>query len=160
MSSNLKISLDIVIPSFRADVKVLESIRMLSFPDNLVRNIIVILDDPTHPLPEELVDWNASSHLFIVRNEVNLGASGARNRGIEEAKSDWVLFLDDDIQPEPDLLHVYVDTIVNRGEDAPGFVGVTRLPNPVNNFTKGIVASDILTFFDLAEYRDLSLIHI
>ena len=45
MSSNLKISLDIVIPSFRADVKVLESIRMLSFPDNLVRNIIVILDD-------------------------------------------------------------------------------------------------------------------
>jgi len=28
------------------------------------------------------------------------------------------------------------------------------LPNPVNNFTKGIVASDILTFFDLAEYRE------
>jgi len=154
LSSNQKITLDIVIPSFRADVKVLESIRMLSFPENLVRNIIVILDDPTHPLPEELDSWNSSPHLFIVRNEVNLGASGARNRGIEEARSDWVLFLDDDIQPEPDLLHVYMNTIVNRGGDAPGFVGVTRLPNSVNNFTKGIVASDILTFFDMAEYRN------
>ena len=82
---------------------------------------------------------------------MNLGASGARNRGIDAALSDWILFLDDDIYPEPDLLQVYAKSIEEKGE-VPGFVGI-RLPETVSSFTKGIVASDILTFFDLAEHR-------
>ena len=148
------IKLDIVIPSFRADVEVLNSIRNLSIPKNMIRKIIVVLDDPQHPLPSELEDWSTFDDISIIRNEVNLGASGARNRGIESALSDWVLFLDDDIYPEPDLLHVYAKCIEEKGDDVPGFVGITRLPETVSSFTRGIVASDILTFFDLAEYRD------
>ena len=84
------IKLDIVIPSFRADVAVLNSIRNLSIPKNMIRKIIVVLDDPLHPLPRELEDWSAFDDLIIIRNEVNLGASGARNRGIDAALSDWV----------------------------------------------------------------------
>ena len=148
------IKLDIVIPSFRADVTVLNSIRNLSIPKNMLRKIIVVLDDPLHPLPRELEDWSAYEDLILIRNEVNLGASGARNRGIDAALSDWVLFVDDDIYPEPDLLHVYAKSIETKGGEVPGFVGITRLPETVNSFTRGIVASDILTFFDLAEYRD------
>jgi len=148
------IKLDIVIPSFRADVAVLNSIRNLSIPKNMIRKIIVVLDDPLHPLPRELEDWLAFDDLIIIRNEVNLGASGARNRGIDAALSDWVLFLDDDIYPEPDLLQVYAKSIEEKGREVPGFVGITRLPETVSSFTKGIVASDILTFFDLAEHRD------
>ena len=148
------IKLDIVIPSFRADVEVLNSIRNLSIPKNMIRKIIVVLDDPLHPLPRELEDWSTFDDLSILRNEVNLGASEARNRGIDAADSDWVLFLDDDIYPEPNLLHVYAKSIEEKGAKAPGFVGITRLPETVNTFTRGIVASDILTFFDLAEHRD------
>jgi len=148
------IKLDIVIPSFRADVAVLNSIRNLTIPKNMIRKIIVVLDDPLHPLPRDLDAWSAFDDLIIIRNEVNLGASGARNRGIDAALSDWVLFLDDDIYPEPDLLQVYAKSIEEKGREVPGFVGITRLPETVSSFTKGIVASDILTFFDLAEYRD------
>jgi GT2 family glycosyltransferase len=148
------IKLDIVIPSFRADVAVLNSIRNLPIPKNMIRKIIVVLDDPLHPLPRDLDAWSAFDDLIIIRNEVNLGASGARNRGIDAALSDWVLFLDDDIYPEPDLLQVYAKSIEEKGREVPGFVGITRLPETVSSFTKGIVASDILTFFDLAEYRD------
>ena len=43
------IELDIVIPSFRADVAVLNSIRNLSIPKNMIRKIIVVLDDPLAP---------------------------------------------------------------------------------------------------------------
>ena len=43
------IKLDIVIPSFRADVAVLNSIRNLSIPKNMIRKIIVVLDDPLAP---------------------------------------------------------------------------------------------------------------
>ena len=45
------IELDIVIPSFRADVDVLNSIRNLSIPENMIRKIIVVLDDPLAPSP-------------------------------------------------------------------------------------------------------------
>ena len=154
LSNEDLIKLDIVIPSFRADVNVLNSIRDLSIPKNMIRKIIVVLDDPLHPLPRELEDWSTFDDLSIIRNEVNLGASGARNRGIDAALSDWVLFLDDDIYPEPNLLHVYAKSIEHKGAKVPGFVGITRLPETVSTFTKGIVASDILTFFDLAEHRE------
>ena len=154
MSLDQQISLDIVIPSFRADVDVLTSIKNLSIPKIMARKIIVVLDDPHHELPKELEGWSTFEDVSILRNEKNLGASGARNRGIDEASSDWVLFLDDDIYPEPNLLHVYATCIAEKGNDFPGFVGSTRLPQAMNTFTKGIRASDILTFFDLAEYRD------
>ena len=109
------IELDIVIPSFRADVDVLNSIRNLSIPENMIRKIIVVLDDPQHPLPRELEEWSTFDDLSIIRNEVNLGASGARNRGIDAALSDWVLFLDDDIYPESNLLHIYANSIEKKG---------------------------------------------
>ena len=153
LNSENTIQLDIVIPSFRADVAVLNSIRSLSVPENMIRKIIVVLDDPFHPLPRELQDWSAFDDLTIIRNEVNLGASGARNRGIDAALSDWILFLDDDIYPEPDLLQVYAKSIEEKG-GSPWLCRYYGLPETVSSFTKGIVASDILTFFDLAEHRD------
>jgi len=153
LNVHLTTTLDIVIPSFRADIGVLKSIRNLDVPTELVRSIIIVLDDPTHSVPEELDEWAMSPDITIIRNSKNLGASGARNRGIEEVRGDWVLFLDDDIMPESNLLHVYSKAIRAQGDKVPGFVGVTRFPKPVNSFTKGVVASDILTFFDLAEKK-------
>jgi len=153
MSDSPLISLDIVVPSFRADVKVLKSIRNLVCPKDMSRRMIIVLDDPSHPVPEKLEAWNYHD-TTIVRNSVNLGANGSRNRGIEESTSDWILFLDDDIEPQPNLLTIYAEAIRERGEKVPGFVGVTRFPKPTNNFTAGVVASDILTFFDLAEHKE------
>lgn len=115
--------------------------------------MIIVLDDPSHPAPEQLNTWNYHD-TTIITNSVNLGANGSRNRGIEESNSDWILFLDDDIEPQPNLLNVYAEAIRERGEKVPGFVGVTRFPKPKNNFTSGVVASDILTFFDLAEHKE------
>ena len=153
MSDSPSISLDIVVPSFRADVKVLESIRNLVCPEDMSRRIIIVLDNPNHPVPEQLEAWKYHD-ITIVRNSVNLGANGSRNRGIEESTSDWILFLDDDIEPQPNLLAVYAEAIWERGNKVPGFVGITRFPKPTNSFTAGVVASDILTFFDLAEHKE------
>ena len=154
MNAHPTIQLDIVIPSFRADVRVLESICNLDCPSGLERRIIIVLDDPTHPVPEELEAWKRLPDITIIRNSENLGANGSRNRGIEETSAEWILLLDDDIVPEPNLLHIYAKAIWERGDNVPGFVGITRFPDPVNSFTEGVVASDILTFFDLAEYKE------
>jgi len=154
MNEQPKITLDIVIPSFRVDTQVLESILQLETPSGLERKVIIILDDPTNPVSEKLRKWDEKPDILIIRNGENLGAGGSRNRGIEETNSDWVLFLDDDVRPKPNLLHVYAEAIRDRGDSVPGFVGVTRFPEPVNSFSRGVSASDILTFFDLAEHND------
>ena len=81
-----------------------------------------------------------------------MGASGTRNKGIDLATHDWILFLDDDIIPNDNLLEIYSDIIENN-RDATGFVGVTNFPDPINSFTEGIRVSDILTFFPIAKYE-------
>ena len=59
----------------------------------------------------------------IAFNEINLGASGSRNRGIEESAADWILFLDDDVDVSgTDLLIEYAKYIDKNGK-ASGFVG-------------------------------------
>jgi GT2 family glycosyltransferase len=88
----------------------------------------------------------------VIGNDGNLGAHVSRNRGLEEGNSDYVLFLDDDVEPFPNLLEGYREAI-EKYPDAPGFVGSSRFPNPVNSFTRGTVASDILTFWDISETR-------
>jgi cellulose synthase/poly-beta-1,6-N-acetylglucosamine synthase-like glycosyltransferase len=40
-------------------------------------------------------------------NAKNLGASGSRNLGLDESAAEYVLFLDDDVVPDPDLLAQY-----------------------------------------------------
>lgn len=76
----------------------------------------------------------------------------ARNTGIEAGVGDYVLFLDDDIIPEPDLLGKYVKA-VEKWPDSVGFIGTVDFPRPENSFERGVVASDILTFFGIAKSR-------
>jgi glycosyltransferase involved in cell wall biosynthesis len=45
-------------------------------------------------------------------NTSNMGAPKTRNVGLDESAADWVLFLDDDVVPEYDLLQHYVDAIL------------------------------------------------
>ena len=51
-------------------------------------------------------------HLFSTRPSQHgwpAGAGAARNAGIRESDADWVLFLDDDTAPQPDLLFRYAE---------------------------------------------------
>ena len=61
---------------------------------------------------------------------VPAGASAARNVGVAASDADWVLFLDDDTTPSPDLLHQYAEAAEAwlGDPDAPepyGFAGCT-----------------------------------
>ena len=77
-----------------------------------------------------------------------LGATLSRNVGNEQGGGEYILFIDDDVSPEPGLLGAYVRTIRDH-PDAPGYVGPTLFPRPVNAFTRGVRASGMLTFFDM-----------
>ena len=151
-----KITLNIVIPSYRADVSFLRPIFQLQKPEYLDVSFILILDNPEIEISTELKELVAEYEICLIINEDNLGAAGARNIGIETATMDWILFLDDDICPEDNLLYVYGE-VLKHSQGNIGYFGVTKFPNSINSFTRGIITSDILTFFPIATYiKELS----
>ena len=89
----------------------------------------------------------------ILKNLKNLGASASRNKGIEVASGEFLLFMDDDCVANRDLLLNY-SKILEKYPNHPGYVGVTNMPDSHSNFEKAIRLSDMLHFFTLAEKKE------
>jgi len=81
-------------------LKCLDSIARETCPAPL--EVVVVDDGSRQPFPD-LCGPYAQLHLRVVR-EVPLGIAAARNRGIDEARGDLLLFLDSDCTLEPGCL--------------------------------------------------------
>lgn len=127
-------AIDIVIPSFRLDEDILIKIIKIDRPLNFNINFYIIADNPALTIPTTILNLADSGEINLVRNEVNLGFSKTRNKGIRLGNSKWLLLLDDDITPEKTLLIAYANAIVNH-PDAIGFAGVTDFPKPFDSTT-------------------------
>ncbi|NLB55093.1 MAG: glycosyltransferase, partial [Lentisphaerae bacterium] len=66
---------------------------------------------------DELSDFSKDKRIKVIRNEVNLGISGATNVGIDNASGEYIGFMDHDDLIHPDALALFVRTL-NSGEDA------------------------------------------
>jgi GT2 family glycosyltransferase len=147
----MDITFDVVIPTTRlVPERLVQLLRVHESVPQAKVSYYIVVDLPgadLHAL-EALVQDRAD--VTLLRNETWLGAHGTRNRGIDAGKSELIVLLDDDVVPSPGLLAAYIAAII-AAPTSPGYVGVTRFPAAHDHFTQGIVASDILTFFDLAE---------
>lgn len=146
-------SIDIIVPSYRLESKYILSIINMQKPDNVRIRYFIIGDNPNEPIPTEIEKVIDNQSIFIFKNKKNLGAHGSRNVGLENADADWILFIDDDVEPRNSLLLSYVKAIDEKPNEI-GFFGETLFPKSFNSFTKGIIACDILTFFFIAGYYD------
>lgn len=105
----------IIIPAYNAEAYLslcLDSIFSQEFEDY---EVIVINDgstDRTEALLEEYVANHRNLHLL---NQENHGMATARNRGLEEAQGDYVMFIDSDDQIAEDALKTLAGQIF--GED-------------------------------------------
>ena len=101
-------TVSIVIPAYRAEAFIARAIRSVLDQPGIDPEIIVVVDG--------LVDRTAEiargfPKTRVVINEVNRGASAARNRGLALAQAPYVMFLDADDWVEGPLLEGLVEAL-------------------------------------------------
>jgi glycosyltransferase involved in cell wall biosynthesis len=77
---------------------------------------ILVVDDVSTDNSIEVVRSITDSRIRLIQQETNRGVSAARNRGIAEAKFEWVAFLDADDEWKSE----YLQTIQNLQDKYPG----------------------------------------
>lgn len=127
-------SVSVIIPTsrpkaFLKDILSIRSERASSL------EFIVIIDNPnTHlaALIQEIIDQQALiAKIRIFQNERVLGAPVSRNRGIREASGELLIFLDDDVIPDADLIDAYIENLASLPYK--GALGVTNIPFDQNS---------------------------
>jgi GT2 family glycosyltransferase len=144
----MKISIDVIIPSYRPDEKFILPILQLSRPENSVVKFYLIIDNPAAILPP-LLSRIDEKNIFIIKNEKNLGAAATRNKGITSGSGDWILFLDDDILVDQNLLINYIEA-ARKNPNEIGFIGLINFPKPGTSFTQAISISGSMDVFTIA----------
>mmetsp|Transcript_5515 Transcript_5515/g.16851 ORF Transcript_5515/g.16851 Transcript_5515/m.16851 type:complete len:1085 (-) Transcript_5515:135-3389(-) len=164
------VTVDVVVPSYRCDPDSLVQFRDLvqcvgaeeareaapvSQPNTppLHAMCVVVVDDPnpnTDQRYQKVLDTFESgehAHLMRVRrNRTNMGASASRNIGLAECAADWVVFLDDDVLVDPQILRAYVRAIAAAPHRC-GFVGLAEFPPPAGQLLPTAVHLAEVTFF-------------
>lgn len=147
---------DIVVPSYRVDRSyILPIINLLNTYNTCRCNLMIILVIDNPGVEIEWLRILENEHLRIRKNLTNLGSSETRNIGLRESAADWILFLDDDVTPHPNIVDAYVQAIEKFGEFYAGFVGSTRLPLDLTQVNEvSLKVSGITYFWDIAEKSD------
>ena len=148
----MKVSIDVVIPSFRLDEKYILPILRLRKPDNALIRFYLVADNPAIIPASSIQSLVDNEQVFLAVNPQNLGASLTRNAGINMGSGEWVLLLDDDIAVSEDLLVTYANAALEHPEET-GFIGLVRLPEPGTNFSAALKASGSLDIFSIAEHK-------
>lgn len=91
----------IIVPAFNVEATIAETLKSLQ--DQSLREIeILIIDDGSTDRTKEVVTPYLSDPRLRYVHQANRGLAGARNRGIEEARSDIIGFCDADDLWHPD----------------------------------------------------------
>jgi glucosyl-dolichyl phosphate glucuronosyltransferase len=83
---------------------------------------LIIIDNASSDETPELLgrhQWPAGWSVRVIREE-KLGLSNARNRAIQEARGEYIIFIDDDETPDSDWLCAYERLIGEKQPDAFG----------------------------------------
>ena len=111
----------IVVPTYNGANRIehcIRGIKNLIIPENLSYEIIFIDNNSTDNVVEIINQSNLSN--YRIEKETTQGLFFARDRGIKESKSDWIFFIDDDIEVQPNWIQAFLDKI--KISDNPGLL--------------------------------------
>jgi glycosyltransferase involved in cell wall biosynthesis len=76
---------------------------------------VIVVDDASTDDTAHIVSRSGDRRVRLLRQASNGGVSAARNRGIEEARGEWISFLDDDDLWSPQKLVLQLEALRNSG---------------------------------------------
>ena len=148
------VCLDVVVPTYRCDATILRRIcSQTSDRKGVSLEFIVVVDRPSAPNLGEvrrLLDWTPNRVVRVWVHSENKGASLARNTGLAQSLADYIVLLDDDVIPDPELLDAYLGA-VDRYPEARIFVGNTRFPKAKTVLERAMRLSEISYFYGIAK---------
>ena len=101
--------LSVVVATFQRRDLVLILLEALARQDaNVPFEVVVIIDGSTDGTADALTARSFPYSLVVIE-QPNAGAAKARNRGVEAARAEVILFLDDDMEPHPHLVRAHLD---------------------------------------------------
>ena len=95
----------VVIPTFNRPALLEEAVQSVLAQTSTANEIIIVNDGSRTEYRAKISDMaRLGPRIFIYHFSSNKGASAARNFGLENAKGDYILFLDDDDLLHPEML--------------------------------------------------------
>jgi len=123
MGQNSAYPFSIVIPTYQRRDVVLASVRALEKQEVQEAFEVIVVVDGSNDGTEKTLRALPTSFPLTVIKQPNQGASAARNKGVEQAKGERILFLDDDMTAHPRLLAEH-----NRSHSEGADVVIGHLP--------------------------------
>ena|SRR5687768_18307649 len=102
----MKIS--VIIPSYNGAHKIMEVLRALEKQTVMPDEVVVVLDGSTDNTGEMLKSQLFNFKNFKVVWQKNGGRAKVRNFGVKQVNGDLLIFLDDDMRPEPEIGRAHV----------------------------------------------------
>jgi glycosyltransferase involved in cell wall biosynthesis len=132
----------VVVPTYGRRSQLLNCLEALANQDCREPWEVVVVDDGSpEPVADAADAFAGRLPLRVIRQE-NAGPAAARNRGVHEARGEFIAFTDDDCLPEPGWLA----ELVHAARDRPGaLVGGTT----INGLTGELFASTSQMIVDL-----------
>lgn len=111
----------VIIPVYNVEPyvqKCLQSVFAQTYKDVEVILIDDCSTDQSMSIVNNVVsEYNGKFSIRIIRNEHNLGLSQSRNRGIDDAKGEYVFFLDSDDEISKDCIQTLVSAAIDNKPD-------------------------------------------
>lgn len=100
----------VIMPAYNAERTITEAVNSVlnqTFSDLE----LIICDDASTDHTASLLNSYHEKRLKVIHNEINCGAGVSRDNAIEQAKGDWIAFIDADDAWTPDRLEVLLNAV-------------------------------------------------
>lgn len=140
----------VIVPAYNSEKYIAETLECLIAQSLGDIEIIVVNDGSTDSTPE-IIDLYCAKHGNIRRvDQVNSGVSTARNRGLEEARGEFVLFIDADDLIGGNTLELFYNRMTQSNAD----IGICAVESfgyggrVVNPYAAKLAVMDKIDVFD------------
>lgn len=89
------LDLSIIVPAYNAEKTIEDCVKSVINQQTSIDYELLIINDGSTDNTQEIIERIKDSHVRVI-NQNNRGFSGARNRGIDESKGIYLMFLDSD----------------------------------------------------------------